>query len=115
MSYVGRRTRAMLLEQRLTKCRGTGRLYQSRLQRYSYNWNVIAFDRSIYQELSQALLQPIMDLMTGADGGVGFSKLRHSFLPEMLQKSAEGGELEAEFILMMTRMSMLCKTLMEKP
>lgn len=43
MSYVGRRTRALLLEQRLTKCRGTGRLYQARLARYCNNWKVMVF------------------------------------------------------------------------
>lgn len=63
---------------------------------------------------SKALLDPIMDLMAGADGGVGFAKLRHNFLPEMLEKSAGGGQLEAELVLMVTRMSVLCKTLMEK-
>ncbi len=43
MSKVGRRTRALLLEQRLTKCRGTGRLYQERLRRYHRNWKVMVF------------------------------------------------------------------------
>lgn len=43
MSYVGRRTRALLLEQRLTNCRGTGRLYQARLRRYHANWKVMVF------------------------------------------------------------------------
>jgi hypothetical protein len=67
-----------------------------------------------FNEQSKALLDPIMDLMVGADGGVGFVKLRHEFLPEMLEKSAAGGKLEAELVLMVTRMSILCKTLMEK-
>ena len=46
---VGRRTRTrtrmrtLLLEQRLTNCRGTGRLYQARLCRYSLNWKVMVF------------------------------------------------------------------------
>lgn len=66
------------------------------------------------QEQSQALLQPIMDLMTGADGGVGFSRLCHSFLPEMLEKTAAGGKLEAELVMMVTRMSVLCQTMLEK-
>lgn len=65
------------------------------------------------QEQAQALLQPILDLMGGADGGAGFARLRHSFLPEMLEKSAAGGKLEAELVLMVTRMSVLCKTMME--
>lgn len=43
MSRVGRRTRALLLEQRLTNCRGTGRLYQARVARYLNNWKVMVF------------------------------------------------------------------------
>lgn len=66
-------------------------------------------------EQAGALLQPILDLMGGVDGGVAFAKLRHDFLPEMLEKSQAGGQREAEFILMVTRMSVLCKTLMNQP
>lgn len=43
MSYVGYRTRALLLERRLTTCRGTGPLYQARLRRYRENWKVMVF------------------------------------------------------------------------
>lgn len=43
MTKVGRKTRALLLEKRLTKCRGTGRLYQARLRRYYFNWGVMVF------------------------------------------------------------------------
>jgi hypothetical protein len=66
-------------------------------------------------EQSKELLQPILDLMGGADGGVGFAKLRHDFLPDMLAKSAAGSPLEAEMVLVITRFSVLCKTLMAKP
>lgn len=65
-------------------------------------------------EQSKELLQPILDLMGGADGGVGFAKLRHDFLPEMLARSEAGESLPAEFVLMVTRFSTLCKTLMGK-
>lgn len=67
-----------------------------------------------FNQQAKELLDPIMDLMSGADGGVGFAKLRHDFLPDMLEKSANGGALEAELVLVVTRMSVLCKTLMEK-
>lgn len=67
-----------------------------------------------FNQQAKELLDPIMDLMSGADGGVGFAKLRHDFLPAMLEKSATGGALEAELVLVVTRMSVLCKTLMEK-
>jgi hypothetical protein len=66
-------------------------------------------------EEAGALLQPILDLMGGTDGGVGFAKLRHDFLPEML-KQADGGNYTAEeFIKMVQRFSKLCELLMEKP
>lgn len=45
MTKVGRKTRALLLEQRLTKCRTwpSSRLYRARLLRYSLNWKVMVF------------------------------------------------------------------------
>jgi hypothetical protein len=57
----------------------------------------------------------MLDLFGGADGGVSFSRLRHDFLPEMLQQSQGGNAMAGELILMVTRMSILCKTMMEKP
>ncbi len=67
-----------------------------------------------HAEQSRELLQPILDLMGGADGGVGFSKLRHDFLPEMLARTEAGEQLPAELVLMVTRFSVLCKTMMAK-
>lgn len=45
MTKVGRKTRALLLEQRLTKCRtrSSSRLYHALLRRYSLNWKVMVF------------------------------------------------------------------------
>lgn len=67
-----------------------------------------------HNEQSKELLQPILDLMSGTDGGAGFAKLRHEFLPEMLAKAEANDPLPAEFILMVTRFSRLCKLMMEK-
>ncbi len=65
-------------------------------------------------EQAKELLQPILDLMGGADGGVGFTKLRHGFLPDLICKAAAGQPLEAELLLAITRVSKLCNFLMEK-
>lgn len=59
------------------------------------------------------VLQPMLDLFSGADGGVGFSNLRHNFVPEMLQRRGEGGQVD-EFIKMLYQMSRLCELMMEK-
>lgn len=63
---------------------------------------------------SKALLDPMLDLFGGNDGGVAFSKLRFDFLPNMLEESQNGNAMAAEFILMVSRMSVLCKTLTEQ-
>ncbi len=67
-----------------------------------------------HDDQSRELLQPILDLMSGLDGGVGFTNLRHGFLPEMLARSAAGEEMPAEIVLMVTQFSVLCKTMMGK-
>lgn len=61
-------------------------------------------------EQSRELLQPIVDLFSAADGGPAFSRLRHSFLPDMLEK--RGDPNVDEFLLMVERMSRLCKLMM---
>ena len=65
-------------------------------------------------DLSRELCLPMLDLFGGADGGVAFAKLQHSFLPEMMEMQAAGNQHAAELMLMVTRMSVLCKTLLNK-
>ena len=65
-------------------------------------------------EQSRELLQPILDVMGGADGGVAFSRLRHEFLPDMLAKAESGDALAQEFVLMVRRFSKLCEVLQGK-
>ena len=67
-----------------------------------------------HEARARELMQPIVDVMTGADGGVAFSRLYHGFLPDILEKADAGDPLATEFILMVTRFSTLCKTMMEK-
>ena len=61
-------------------------------------------------EESGQLLQPMVDLFGGADGGPAFARLRHSFLPDMLAK--RGDPTVDEFLLTVERMSRLCKLMM---
>ena len=65
-------------------------------------------------EQSKILLDPILDLAGGTDGGIAFAKLSFQFLPEMLSRAEQGEPMAEEFVLMITRFSTLCKTLMEQ-
>jgi hypothetical protein len=65
------------------------------------------------QEEAQAVLRPMIDLFGGADGGVGFAKLCHDFLPEMIKLRPENPQAD-EFVKMMYRLSRLCELMMEK-
>lgn len=63
---------------------------------------------------AQDLLQPMLDLFSGADGGAAFARLRHSFLPDMLEK--RGDPMVDDFLKMVEQMSRLCKIMLnEKP
>lgn len=64
------------------------------------------------EDESKVLLDPMLDLFSGADGGVAFAKLRHSFLPDMLSK--RGDENVDEFLTMVERFSRLCTLMLEK-
>ncbi len=59
------------------------------------------------------LLQPILDVFGGADGGPAFARLRHSFLPDML-KTQDDNVTAAEFILMVRRFSKLCQIMLQQ-
>ena len=53
------------------------------------------------------LLDPILDLCGGADGGVAFARLKHSLLPEMWDL-AETNAKAAEFQTMIRQFSRTC-------
>jgi hypothetical protein len=40
----------------------------------------------------KAILNPIMDVMAGADGGVAFAKLRHSFMRQVMESDGENAQ-----------------------
>lgn len=48
-------------------------------------------------EQAKSVLDPILDVMSGADGGVAFAKLRHSFIPQILESAC--ADQNAEDIL----------------
>lgn len=54
-------------------------------------------------------LNPILDLFGGADGGVGFTKLRHKFLPDIYQLDSEQARHMKRVV---KQFSNLCKTMM---
>jgi hypothetical protein len=62
-------------------------------------------------EEAGGLLQPMLDLFGGADGGVGFAELRHSFMPDMLAQRGTNPNVD-EFLTMMERMNRLCKAML---
>lgn len=58
------------------------------------------------------LLDPILSVFGGEDGGVAFAKLRHQFLPEILDKAGTSVTVD-EFILMVHRFSGLCEQMLK--
>jgi hypothetical protein len=65
------------------------------------------------EDQAKQLLDPILSLFAGEDGGVSFAKLRHDFLPDMLSKEGTSPEVD-EFLLMVRRFSRLCTLLQGK-
>lgn len=70
-----------------------------------------------FEEVKE-LMAPILDLFSGADGAVGFAKLR-AFVMEMKTKadatpySYSNKTQEVEFMTMVERFSKLCAMMME--
>ena len=71
-------------------------------------------DMASHQQRTAELIQPILDVFSGADGGVAFSYLRHHLIPSVL--ASDRKELEQEFITMISQFSRLCQhALTERP
>ena len=66
------------------------------------------------QEQSKKLLDPILDVIGGADGGVAFARLQHNFLPEMIERYEALDPEAREFMLMVTRFSKMCELMLER-
>jgi hypothetical protein len=64
---------------------------------------------------ARELLDPILSVFAAEDGGIAFAKLRHNFLPEMIDKesSEKVNESVARFMTMVRQFSKLCE-LMKK-
>ena len=63
------------------------------------------------QEKAKKLLDPILSVFAGEDGGIAFAKMRHTVLPEILEK--EGNQKADDFILMVTQFSRFCEMMLE--
>lgn len=60
------------------------------------------------------ILNPILNLMGGTDGGVGFAELQHAHLPEFI-KLAEAGNAQAiEAVKAFELVSKFCTYLLKK-
>jgi hypothetical protein len=66
------------------------------------------------QQQADDLLQPILDLATGADGGAAFTRLRFGFLPEIIARHEAGDKLATELVLHVSSFSRLCSILLKK-
>ncbi|ATW62741.1 hypothetical protein SCBWM1_gp57 [Synechococcus phage S-CBWM1] len=59
---------------------------------------------------AKEIMDPILDLMGGADGGVGYAKLLHSVLPALITLSEEGDSRASKLIYSIKLFSEICKT-----
>lgn len=62
-----------------------------------------------HRAAAKRLLDPILDVMGGADGGIAFSKLRHMILPAALAQMPDHESIRAIEIV-----SILCQRLLNK-
>ena len=68
-----------------------------------------------YEKEAIVLLNPIMDLFSGADGGVAYSRMRHGFVPKMIEKLSDGYCTDAEYAAIdaLTKTSKLCQAILD--
>ena len=60
----------------------------------------------------QEIIDPIMDVFSGSDGGIAFAKLYHAYLPQWLEE--ESTNPQAKMVLDdLRRLSKLCKLMMK--
>lgn len=59
-------------------------------------------------DAAQKLLDPVLQVFGGNDGGAAFSRLRHVFTPQLLAKPNKT-ELEESVVVMMTQYAKLCQ------
>ncbi len=67
-----------------------------------------------YHERAKVLLDPILDVIGGSDGGVAFTKLRHQFIPDILRMSNEThSQAATDMVTSIERFSKLCNIMLE--
>lgn len=66
----------------------------------------------IHDQKTKELLDPILAVFGGEDGGVAFTKLRHGFLPDILRKAEEGSYAEHNLAVMVSQFSRLCEVML---
>lgn len=71
-------------------------------------------DQENFDEQIQQMLQPIMDLFTGTDGGIAYVKLRHSLLPHVWSEVSRPNMTSIEFLEAWDKVSETCKILLER-
>jgi hypothetical protein len=66
---------------------------------------------SVSEQKTRELIQPMLDLFGGADGGVGFVRMR-AFINDIIEKTDKSA-LESHFLSDLERMSRLCEGMMK--
>lgn len=64
-------------------------------------------------KISKELIQPILDVMSGADGGIAFAKLRFSLLPHIVARADVNDQKGIEALKAFEIVSNLCKSLLK--
>jgi hypothetical protein len=64
------------------------------------------------QNEAKRLLDPILDVFGGTDGGAAFSKLRDEFLPDALSKAGDSNTTD-QFLKMVSQFSRLCELMLK--
>lgn len=68
---------------------------------------------SVYDKAGE-ILQPPLDVFSGADGGVAYAKLRHVMLPKWITDSANGDYDAQQLLKIVEQYSRLCKLVMSE-
>lgn len=65
------------------------------------------------QRNSKEIIDPILDVMGGVDGGVAFAQLHHSLMPELIKAAAEGNEKAISIVKAFELVGQVCKLLLK--
>lgn len=62
---------------------------------------------NLYHDEARELLKPMLDLFSGADGGVSYVKLHHHFLTDILSRRGEDSNIDG-MLAAISLVSRLC-------